>query len=80
MRDLGFRPQTRVKGRPALLRSLRGLLVRAHRYASARATTDTDRLWSARLIDALTLAVQTADPGTLHTVEPTPDHSQRPTS
>ena len=44
---------TRVKGRPALVRRLRGLLVAVHRYARHRAATHADQWWSARTIDAL---------------------------
>jgi hypothetical protein len=65
MPDIGAKPVHRVKGRPALLRRLRGLLVAAHRFGRARAVTPDDRLWSARLVDALTHTVATCDPGSL---------------
>jgi hypothetical protein len=39
-----------VKGRPVLLRRLRGLLLAAHRFGRARATSLDDRRWSARLV------------------------------
>lgn len=61
MRDLG-RLLSRVKGKPALVRSLRGLLIRVHRFGRARATSDADRFWTARLIDALEAALEVADP------------------
>ncbi|MGE4084606.1 MAG: hypothetical protein AB7H93_16510 [Vicinamibacterales bacterium] len=56
-------------GRPALTRRLRGLLLAAHRFGRHRATTDADRRWTARLLDALTVALETADRG--------PDHEAR---
>lgn len=43
----------RVKGRPAIIRSTRGLLLRCHRFARARAVTSADLHWCARVIDAL---------------------------
>ncbi len=66
MRELsGVRLPTRVKGRPALVRRLRGLLLAVHRYARHRATAPADRDWCIALLDSLTHAVQVADPGTL---------------
>ena len=61
MRDIGARPIHRVKGRPALVRRLRGLLLAVHRYGRARALTADDRHWCACVLDALTAAVETAD-------------------
>ena len=40
MSSIGAQVQTRVKGRPAITRSLRSLLLRVHRYGRGRATTD----------------------------------------
>jgi hypothetical protein len=51
---------TRVKGRGALTRSLAGLLIRANRFATKRATTREDQVWAGRLIDALTVALRVA--------------------
>jgi hypothetical protein len=51
---------SRVKGRAALTRRLRGVLVAVHRYDRLRATDD-ERHWTARVIDALTVAVRVAD-------------------
>lgn len=53
MRDLLERPKTRVKGKPALTKSLGGLLIRAQRFARCRATTPADCWWAARVIEAL---------------------------
>jgi hypothetical protein len=50
----------RVVGRPAIVRSLRGLLLRVHRFGRHRARSRADVMWSARLLDALTDAVATA--------------------
>lgn len=60
MRDLDLRPRPRVKGRPALTRSLAGLLIRACRFAQHRATDRADVLWAGRLIDSLTAALAVA--------------------
>lgn len=65
MRELDARPVHRVKGRPALLRRLRGLLVAAHRFGRHRATSPGERLWAARLVDGLTATVGVCDPGGL---------------
>jgi hypothetical protein len=51
---------SRIRGRGALLRSLRGLVIRAHRYGVYRAATADERGWAARLCDDLTGALQTA--------------------
>ena len=59
--NIGARPLHRVKGRPALTRRLRGLLIAVHRFSRARATTDADRRWTARMLDALTAALAVAD-------------------
>lgn len=61
MRDLGARPLHRVKGRPALVRRLRGLLLAVHRFGRARATTPDDRAWTAHVLDVLTAALDVAD-------------------
>jgi hypothetical protein len=60
--EIGAKPIHRVKGRPALVRRLRGLLLAVHRYGRARATTADDHQWTARMLDALTVAVTVADP------------------
>jgi hypothetical protein len=52
---------TRVKGKAAITKSLRSLLIRTHRYGRHRAATPEDLGWAAQLIDALTAAVETAD-------------------
>lgn len=57
MVSVGARPVHRVKGRAALLRRLRGLLIAVHRYGRARATTLDDQRWCARMIDQLTAAL-----------------------
>lgn len=50
----------RIKGRPALVRSLLGLLVRCHRFGAHRAITDADIRWCAAVLDALTAAADVA--------------------
>jgi hypothetical protein len=62
MSGLNCRPVSRVKGRPALVRSLRGLLIRVHRYGRCRAATSADQAWAAAVIDALFAALAVADP------------------
>lgn len=63
MRELlGVHQPSRVRGRPALVRRLRGLLLAVHRYGRHRATTPAECLWAARLIDSLTAALDVADP------------------
>jgi hypothetical protein len=47
---------TRVPGRGALLRSLRGLLRRVDRFALHRARTSEETRWAARLADRLEAA------------------------
>lgn len=62
-RSLMTRPSpaapSRIAGRGALLRSLRGLLRRIERYAEHRATTSHEQRWAARLADALDAAYVT---------------------
>ncbi len=72
MRELDARPVHRVKGRPALLRRLRGLLVAAHRFGRHRATSPAERLWAARLVDGLTTTVGVCDPGSVIQPDATP--------
>jgi len=60
MRDLDVRIKSRVKGRPAITRSLTGLLLRAHRFARCRATSRADQHWAARVIDSLTASLVVA--------------------
>ena len=48
----------RIKGKAALVRSARGLLLRTHRFARGRARTHTDVCWAARAIDALDAALR----------------------
>ena len=52
---------SRIRGKAALLKSLRGLLVRAHRYANHRTRTRADIEWAAVLIDALGVALTLAE-------------------
>ena len=62
MRELDGRGMvTRVKGRPVLVRRLRGLLVAVHRFGRCRASTDADVRWTARTLDALTAALAVAE-------------------
>ncbi len=60
MRDCAVRPVHRIKGRPALPRSLAGLLVRVYRFGLHRATTPGDRKWAARVADAVAAALAAA--------------------
>ena len=62
MSGLDARPLHRVKGRPALVRSLRSLLIRVHRFGKGRARTHEDVLWTARTVDVLSAALDVADP------------------
>lgn len=57
---LSLRTPSRIKGRPALVRRLRGLLLAVHRYSRHRASSHGDQWWSARTIDALTVALSVA--------------------
>lgn len=58
MRELDSRrTPSRVTGRAALTRRLRGLLLAVHRFGRCRATTEADRRWAARVIDELTNTV-----------------------
>ena len=57
MSGMDIRPTHRVKGRAALTKRLRGLLLAVHRFGRARATSDDDRRWTARLLDTLTDAL-----------------------
>jgi len=61
MRELvGRSMRTRVKGRPALVRRLTALLVATQRFGVLRASTDDDRRWAAKVIDALVTALGVA--------------------
>jgi hypothetical protein len=48
----------RVHGRGPLLKSLRGLMIRVHRYGTVRARTPEDRVWAGRLADRLDAALR----------------------
>ena len=61
MSGIDVRPVHRVKGRPALVRRLRGLLLAVHRFGRCRAATDADRRWTAAVLDALAAALAVAD-------------------
>ena len=52
----------RIKGKAALVRRLRGLLLAVHRFGRGRARTHEDTLWTARVLDALQAALDVADP------------------
>ena len=52
---------SRIKGRPALVRSLRGLLLRVHRFGRHRARSRQDMQWAAVRIDALDAALLSAE-------------------
>lgn len=61
MRQERVEVRHRIKGKPALIRSARGLLLRVHRYGRGRAATSADLRWAARAIDALDVAVRVMD-------------------
>jgi len=65
VRDLGPLLPTRVGGRGRLLASLRALLRRVHKFSVARATTDAETRWAAKLSDDLeaTYAAALSAPG-----------------
>ena len=52
---------SRVKGKPALVKSLRSLLIRVHRYGRCRARRAEDLQWTAELLDALYAALSKAE-------------------
>ena len=52
---------SRVKGRAAILRSLRLLLIRAARFSQYRASTPVDQAWAAVAVDSLTALVVVLD-------------------
>ena len=59
LRELdGSRMHSRIKGRAALIRRMRGLLIAVARFAHGRATTREDCLWAARMIDGLTVLLE----------------------
>jgi len=58
--ELSKHQPSRIKGKPALVRRLRGLLVAVQRFSLHRASTEADRWWSARTLDALTAALSVA--------------------
>jgi hypothetical protein len=51
---------SRVKGQAAIVKSLRSLLIRTHRYANLRARRRGDVLWAARVHAALTVTLEVA--------------------
>lgn len=50
----------RVRGRGAIVRSLRWLLIRVYRFGSHRATSQEECAWAARLADDLSSALRAA--------------------
>jgi hypothetical protein len=57
---------TRVKGRQALERRVRALLIAVHRFARCRATSRDDLRWCARTIDGLEALLGLPVPGANH--------------
>jgi hypothetical protein len=54
MRERGMlAPLSRCTGRAGIERSIRGLLLRVHRFSRARVVTVSDRDWAARTIAGL---------------------------
>lgn len=63
----GRRMLTRVKGRPALERRARSLLIAVHRFARARRVSRADLDWCARAIEGLSALVSPSLPATSET-------------
>ena len=53
---------SRIKGRPALVKRLRALLLAVHRFGRGRVHTPEDLCWTATLIDRLYAALDAAEP------------------
>jgi hypothetical protein len=54
MRELeGRKLHSRIRGRAALERRMRALLIAVHRFARGRATAPAELRWCARVIDSL---------------------------
>lgn len=53
---------SRIKGRPALVRRLRGLLIAVHRFGRGRARSREDVAWTAVVLDGLVDVLAVADP------------------
>ncbi len=73
---------SRIRGRPALVRRLRALLLAVSRYARGRAVTPEDVTWAACTLDALADCLRVADglpapPATGHP-GPLPHDAPRP--
>ena len=52
---------SRIKGRPALTKRLRLLLIAVHRFNTRRARSASDVMWSAQVMDLLTEAIGIAE-------------------
>jgi hypothetical protein len=61
MRGVRVEVLHRIKGKSTLIRSVRGLLLRVHRYGRGRARTPGDVRWAARALDALDRALSVMD-------------------
>lgn len=73
MRDLDVRLQSRIKGRPALERRLRGLLIAVHRFARGRAQSHDDLHWCARTADGLSALLRGGESQANLSRNPQPD-------
>ena len=51
---------SRIKGKPAIVRSLCGLVIRVHRFGQLRASTEDDRRWAVQLLDDLQAILERA--------------------
>jgi hypothetical protein len=56
----------RIRGRWALERAARSLLIRVHRFGRCRASTRADVLWCARAIDSLDELLRGERPSQFH--------------
>jgi hypothetical protein len=61
MAEKGTPTASRIRGRDSIVRSLRLLLIRVHRFGNRRARGAEDVAWAARMIDALTGALETGE-------------------
>ena len=59
--EKGTATASRVRGKAAITRSLRLLLIRTARYGNRRAQRASDFKWSARMIDSLTQTLRVAE-------------------
>jgi hypothetical protein len=64
----GRQMHTRIRGRQALERRIRGLQIAVHRFGRGRSLTAADRQWTARALDALTTLLD-QQPGIVNSID-----------